>query len=248
MRPVIGITSSQLIETASHGAFTRHSLTKDYSDAIHAAGGIPVILPFYMDVAEDVFSIVDGIILSGGSDVDPALFGDTDIHPQTYDIIPARDALELALATMAIERDKPLLGICRGIQVLNVAMGGTLIQDVPTQYSEELDHRQQTREIPANEPGHTVKVSPGTLLERVYGAVPIPVNSFHHQAVKYDGRGLVATGWSEDGLIEAIENPASTFALGVQWHPELMCQRSKQHLAPFAAIVEACISLAAVPA
>jgi putative glutamine amidotransferase len=245
-RPVIGITSSQFVETASHGRFTRHSLTKDYSDAILAAGGTPIILPFYAELAVDTFELVDGIIVSGGADLDPALFGDVEIHPQTYDIIPERDDAELALARLAIARDKPLLGICRGIQVLNVAMGGSLYQDVPSQFSGSLDHRQQAREIPADEPGHTVSVAPGSLLESVFGSEPIPVNSFHHQAVRDLALNLVASGHSDDGVIEAIEHPGSQFALGVQWHPELMFKRSSQQLAPFTALVEACLKPAPV--
>jgi putative glutamine amidotransferase len=238
-RPVIGITSSQLVESASHGTFTRHSITKDYSDAVLATGGVPIILPFYVDTAEDVFALVDGIILSGGSDLDPALFGETDLHPETYDIIPERDESELGLARLAIERDKPLLGICRGIQVMNVALGGSLYQDVPSQFSDAVAHRQQKREITPDEPGHTVAAAAGSALERIYGSNLVLVNSFHHQAVKDVAPGMVATGWSEDGLIEAIEYPGSSFAIGVQWHPELMFKKSREHLAPFAALVKA---------
>ena len=245
-RPVIGITASQFVETAGHGTFSRHSLTKDYSDAVHAAGGLPLILPFYADLAYDVGALLDGIILSGGSDLDPRLFGDADVHPATYDIIPARDAAELALARMAIERDLPVLGICRGIQTLNVALGGSLYQDVPTQFPESLAHRQQERAIPADLPGHTVTVAPGSLLERTYGSSSIAVNSFHHQAVKDIAPGLTATGWSEDGLIEAIESLSSTYVLGVQWHPELMYKRTSLHQTPFAALVEASLKPAAI--
>jgi putative glutamine amidotransferase len=245
-RPVIGITSSQLVESASHGVFTRHMITKDYSDAVMAAGGLPIILPFYVDIAEDVFALVDGIILSGGSDLNPALFGETDIHPETYEIIPARDESELALARMAIERDKPLLGICRGIQVMNVALGGSLYQDVPSQFSDTVAHRQQKHEISADQPGHSVTVAPGSILEETYGSGSLPVNSFHHQAVNEVAPGMIATGWSEDGLIEAIEYAAAAFALGVQWHPELMFKKSALHLAPFAALVEASRKPAAV--
>lgn len=245
-RPVIGITSSQFVEKASHGTFIRHSLMVDYSDAVQAAGGIPIILPFNAGLAAEIFDLVDGIIVSGGSDLDPALFGDADTHPQTYDIIPERDEAELALARMAIERDKPILGICRGIQVVNVALGGTLYQDIASQFSATIAHRQQAREIPAAEPGHTVTVDPWSLLERVFGPGPVFVNSFHHQAVKDIAPELVANGWSEDGSIEAIERPGSTFALGVQWHPELMFKRSRQQLAPFSALVQACLKPAAI--
>ena len=245
-RPVIGITSSLLVETASHGTFTRHSLTVDYSDAIHAAGGVPIILPFNVELASEMFELVDGIIVSGGADLDPARFGDTEVHPQTYDIIPERDEAELALARMAIERDKPLLGICRGIQVMNVALGGTLYQDIASQFSDSVAHRQQTRAIPAAEPGHTVTVAQGSLLERIFGSGLISVNSFHHQAVKEIAPELAPTGWSDDGTIEAIEHPDARFALGVQWHPELMFKRSSQQLAPFTALVESCLKPAAI--
>ncbi len=245
-RPVIGITSSQLVESASHGTFTRHSLTKDYSDAVLAAGGVPIILPFYPEVAREMFDLVDGIIVSGGADLDPALFGDSDVHPETYDIIPARDVAELELTRLAIARDKPLLGVCRGIQVLNVALGGTLYQDVTSQFSDSMAHRQQMLRIAADEPGHDATLASGTQIQRVFGSGSVSVNSFHHQAVKDVAPQLIATGWSGDGLIEAIERPESAFALGVQWHPELMFKRSPQQLTPFVALVEACLKPATI--
>ena len=188
-----------------------------------------------------MIALVDGLILSGGSDLDPSRFGDTEVHPETYDIIPERDEAELILARMALERDIPVLGICRGIQVLNVAMGGSLYQDVASQYPTSLAHRQQEAQIPADEPGHSVTVLAGSLLERVYGAGPISVNSFHHQAVRDTAPGMVASGLADDGLIEAIELPSASFALGVQWHPELMFERSRPHLAVFSAVVQACL-------
>jgi putative glutamine amidotransferase len=238
-RPIIGITSSQFIETASHGVFPRHSVSRAYSEAVHRAGGIPVILPFFSDVAPDLLDVIDGLILTGGADLDPTRFGEQTVHPKTYDILPDRDEAELQLTTGAIARDLPLLGICRGIQVLNVALGGTLYQDVPDQFSAEIGHRQQEHDIPANESGHSVIVTPGSLLERTYGDGPIPVNSFHHQAVKDVAPGLVASAASADGLIEAIESPGHNFVLGIQWHPELMFAHHVRHLAPFTSLVEA---------
>ena len=238
-RPVIGITSSQFIDTASHGVFPRHSISKAYSEAVYKAGGTPVILPFFGDLAANMLDLIDGLILTGGADIDPARFGDDEVHPKTYDILPDRDEAEIELTRGALARDLPILGICRGIQVLNVAMGGTLYQDVPDQFSAEIEHRQHEEAIPADEAGHTVTVEPGSLLERTYGEESIPVNSFHHQAVKDVAPGLVATGASEDGLIEAVESPDRAFVLGVQWHPELMFARHERHVAPFAALVEA---------
>lgn len=245
-RPVIGITSSQFIETASHGVIPRHSLSKAYSDAVHQAGGTPIILPFIADVASNMLDIIDGLILTGGADIDPARFGEHTVHPKTYDILADRDEAEIRLATGAMERDLPLLGICRGIQVLNVALGGTLYQDVTDQFSAEIGHRQQERSIPVDEPGHSVTVAPGSLLGRTYGAEPISVNSFHHQAVKEVATGLVATGTSPDGLVEAVESAEHTFALGVQWHPELMFARHARHLAPFTSLVAAAARVSAL--
>jgi putative glutamine amidotransferase len=203
------------------------------------AGGVPVILPFVPDAALEMLDVIDGLILSGGSDLDPALFGDTEVHPQTYDILPDRDAAELALAKGALDRDMPILGICRGIQALNVAMGGTLYQDVPDQYSADIAHRQQEESIPADQSGHSVTVEEGSLLERTYGNGPVPVNSFHHQAVKDVAPGLVVSGRSEDGLVEAVESTTHGFVLGVQWHPELMFAADEAHLAPFSSLVQA---------
>lgn len=238
-RPVIALTASQFVDQASHGTFNRHSLTQAYSEAVHAAGGIPVILPFIRDIVDETLGFVNGVILTGGSDLDPSRYGDADVHPATYDIIPARDETELALARAAIERDIPLLGICRGIQAINVAFGGTLIQDVPTQFDPAVGHRQHEQGIAPHEPGHTVKVEPGSRLEAVYGAGPIPVNSFHHQAVKDVAEGWMVSGRADDGLIEAIERPGTLFALGLQWHPELMFAADPLHLQPFSALVEA---------
>jgi putative glutamine amidotransferase len=238
-RPVIGITSSQFLDTASHGVFPRHSVSKAYSEAVHRAGGVPIILPFFPELASEMLALIDGLILTGGADIDPARFGDTEVHPKTYDILPDRDEAVIRLAQGALDRELPLLGICRGIQVLNVAMGGTLYQDVADQFSADIQHRQHEADIPADEPGHLVSVAAGSLLERTYGTSPIPVNTFHHQAVKDVAAGLVASGVADDGLIEAVESPDYAFVLGVQWHPELMFARHERHLAPFSALVTA---------
>jgi putative glutamine amidotransferase len=186
-----------------------------------------------------MLDLIDGLLLTGGADIDPARFGEAEVHPRTYDILPDRDEAEIELTRGALSREIPILGICRGIQVLNVAMGGTLYQDVPDQFSAEIAHRQHEEAIPADEPGHIINVAPNSLLERTYGEGPIGVNSFHHQAVKDLADGLVASGTSEDGLIEAVESPDRAFVLGVQWHPELMFARDERHLSPFAALVAA---------
>ena len=148
-----------------------------------------------------------------------------------------RDALELALVKQAVEQDIPMLCICRGIQVLNVALGGTLIQDIPGQYASEIEHAQQRAGIQKEEPGHTVRVTPGSLLARTYGAETIEVNSFHHQALRDIAPELEINAVSPDEIVESVARPASGWMLGVQWHPEMMFRAHPEHLKPFAALV-----------
>jgi putative glutamine amidotransferase len=238
-RPIIGISSSFFVDNASHGTFNRHSLTAAYSIGVERAGGTPVILPFLPDSVDAYLDLVDGLVLSGGSDFDPARFGDTEVHPATYDILPDRDEAEIRLVQGAVERKMPLLGICRGIQAIAVALGGTLIQDVPTQFSGEIGHRQQEHGIEPPEPGHSVEIAPGTRVAEMYGAGTTGVNSFHHQAVRQAPHGYVVSARSADGLIEAIESTDSCFVVGLQWHPEVMFEAHAEHLAPFEALVEA---------
>jgi len=238
-KPVIGISSSYFVDNASHGSFNRHSITAAYSLAIARAGGTPIILPFIPDAVPGYLDLVDGLILSGGSDFDPARFGETEVHPATYDIVPDRDEAEIRLIQGAKARDIPVLGICRGVQAIAVALGGTLIQDVPTQFSTEIGHRQHEQNIPAAQAGHGIQIEPGSAVHRIYGNETVGVNSFHHQAVKEVPEGFIVSARSEDGLIEAIENTGPCFVVGLQWHPELMFEADGQHLGPFAALVEA---------
>ncbi len=162
----------------------------------------------------------------------------TDVHEKTAGIHEGRDALELELARKAVERDIPTLCICRGIQILNVALGGTLYQDVADQFSAELSHRQQDLSIPKDEPGHDVTAMPGSLLANTYGAETVQVNSFHHQSIRDIAPELRLSATSSDGSIEGVEHPDKTFVLGVQWHPEMMFQSHSEHLKPFSTLVE----------
>ena len=236
-KPVIGITPTPMDDQQPHGSFTRYAIATGYTEAVEAAGGVPLVIPPQQGNIDAILSIVDGVILSGGGDIDPALYGDSDLHEKTYGIHAGRDDLELAIAKEAVERDLPVLCICRGIQVLNVALGGTLIQDVPDQYSSEIQHRQQDEGIPKEEPGHRVSVSPGSLLEQTYGTSEIEVNSFHHQAIKDLAPGLEINGVATDEIVEAVSHPESTWILGVQWHPEMMFRDHPEHLKPFSALV-----------
>lgn len=246
-KPVIGITPSPMEDSQSHGTFNRYATATTYTEAVEAAGGVPLIIPPQTGNIAEILSVVDGLLLSGGGDIDPALYGDDTRHEKTYGIHAGRDDLELALAREAVARDIPLLCICRGIQVLNVAMGGTLIQDVPDQYSTEIEHAQQNAGIRKEDPGHTVAVTPGSLLERTYEAATIEVNSFHHQALKDVAPGLSIDAVAPDEIVESVSAASNRWILGVQWHPEMMFREHPEHLKPFQALVEQAASSRQTP-
>lgn len=231
-----------------HGSFNQYSIADTYTTAVEAAGGVPIVIPPQVDNAAQLASIVDGFVFSGGGDIDPAAYGDTEIHEKTYGIHHGRDELEFALLREAIDHGIPTFCICRGIQVLNVVRGGTLYQDVEEQYSNAIQHRQQANEIPREDPSHTVSVDAGSLLAEVYGSTRIAVNSFHHQGIKDVGEGLATIATTDDGLVESLTLPGHPWLLGVQWHPEMMYAAHDEHLRPFKGLVEAALKQAAVPA
>ena len=219
-RPLIGIPSP--IERARWGAWDEpaHVLNRSYVDAVHRAGGAAVILPADPDWVTDpdqALDLIDGLLLAGGVDVDPQFYG-AERHPETKRTVPERDTIEIALARRALERDMPLLGICRGMQLINVALGGTLHQHLP----DVVGHGEHRRVIGsfANS-DHDVELEPGSLAARAAGEEVHVTKSHHHQGVDRLGEGLVVTGRSMlDDLPEAVEIPDRRFALGVQWHPE----------------------------
>jgi putative glutamine amidotransferase len=192
----------------------------DYEESIRRAGGEVRILDLAKDSPADVVNSVDGILLPGGGDVLPAIYGEKP-HPTFEPAEPGRDEFELELTRRAIDADLPLFAICRGIQVLNVARGGTLVQHIPDQLRDALNH---TLREPTYAIAHDVWIAEGSVLERVMRerleSDTCPVNSRHHQAVKAVGEGLVVTATAPDGVIEAVEDPTKRFCLGVQWHPE----------------------------
>lgn len=216
----------------------RITINQDYLDALRRAGALPVLLPLAEDTAawEEMLRRVDGLLLSGGADLCPASYGEEPL-PVCGETAPLRDAEELYLCRRALEMKKPLLAICRGHQVLNCALGGTLYQDIAAQYSDSISH---PRHDTPRDPVHPVSVTPGSRLAAITGRSALQVNSRHHQAVKDLGRGLTVSARAEDGLIEAIEYPAAPFALGVQWHPEALSDRYAEAQALFNAFVEAC--------
>ncbi|MDQ3656156.1 MAG: gamma-glutamyl-gamma-aminobutyrate hydrolase family protein [Chloroflexota bacterium] len=240
-KPLIGITPSPSLDTLSHGTFQRYTLNAAYADAVVTAGGVPVVLPFQDDISASLLDHLDGVLLSGGADVSPTLFGTSSVHPETYGVSPERDQFELDLLLRALQREAPVLGICRGIQVLNVALGGTLIQDISSEYLTEdpIVHRQQETGITANQPGHTVMISEGNILRDRIGAASLPVNSFHHQAIDRLATSLEPIAHAADGTIEAVVMADRQFVLGVQWHPELMFVDHPMHLVPFRMLIDA---------
>jgi putative glutamine amidotransferase len=215
-RPRIGVS----LDSEGPGGYSKmpwYALRQNYADAVVAAGGLPLPLPHEPDSADAYLDNLDGVVITGGNfDVDPALFGAETKHAtvQTKD---RRTAFELALVRGALARDLPVLGICGGQQLLNVVLGGTLIQHIPDEVPDALAHEQPN---PRTEPGHEVRVVAETLLHRICGGATLNVNSAHHQAAKDVGAGVVINAWAPDGVIEGIEAPGYRFCLGVEWHPE----------------------------
>jgi putative glutamine amidotransferase len=232
-QPVIGLT----LDHEPAGGWSKYpwyAVRENYCNAVRHAGGLPVLLPHEPDAAELYLDRIDGLIVTGGGfDVDPALFGAASRHP-TVTTKDRRTAFELAATRGALAREMPVLGICGGQQLLNVALGGTLIQHIPDEVPGALAHRQTN---PRDEPGHDVRIVPGTLLHRLAGTDRLPVNSAHHQSVKDAGPGVVVDAIAEDGVVEGIEDPRRRFCLGVQWHPEFEINAADRHI--FRAFVDA---------
>ncbi len=226
MRPLIGITTYE--QPARWGVWDLPAalIPAAYVEAVRRAGGRPVLVPPSEDGVEETLDVLDGIIFSGGADVDPSIYG-AEPHPETDSPQAHRDAGELALLRAALQRDLPTLAICRGFQLLNVVRGGDLIQHLP----EEVGH-QAHKEVPGEFSEHPVEVKEGTRLASVIGARS-DVTSHHHQAVGRIGEGLVETAWAADGTLEGLEDPSRRFTVGVQWHPE-----ASEDAALFEALVE----------
>lgn len=220
--PVIGITGNYTQETCT--------LAEGYYQSVLKAGGIPFIIPpFYeTDRLGELLDRLDGIIFSGGGDINPLLLGEEPIK-ELHSITPERDQQELLLARLAYDRQIPMLGICKGIQIINAALGGTLYQDIHTQMEGiRIKHNQdQDRRYPS----HQVTISRGSILEKIFGT-ELAVNSFHHQACKSAAPGLKVTAMSSDGVIEAIESDEFKSIMGVQWHPETYILRNSTEMLP----------------
>jgi putative glutamine amidotransferase len=211
-----------------------------YCEGINNAGGIGLLLPVTQDTDEldDIIEKCEGFLISGGPDVDAVIYGENNL-PFNGEISPYRDFSEIYLIKKAIELNKPIFGICRGIQIMNVAMGGTLYQDIHSQIKDReiLKHSQAA---PKWYPTHKINIQEGTRLFEIFEKQSIGVNSYHHQAVKDIAPGFTISSRSEDGIIESMEYNNHIFAIGVQWHPELMWQEDNSFLSLFEEFVSCC--------
>lgn len=239
MKPVIGITASILLREQGISAGTERTfVNNDYIEAVIRAGGIPVILPIMSEDDLIAMSInsVDGIIFSGGVDINPLFYQEEPV-PKLGEVFVERDEYEFKAVKAAYQSGKPILGICRGIQLLNVVFGGSLYQDLETQYpSTVAKHVQEARRDVKT---HSVVIEKDTLLNKIMGTTAIQTNSFHHQAVKSVAPGFRVCARAADGVIEGIEKQDYPFLLGVQWHPEGMFSKHDEMLRLFTALVKA---------
>lgn len=229
-RPVIGIT------TYGRNAKGRFHLPGAYVDAVRAGGGLPLLLPPGEPFPEDILKRIDGLILAGGDDIDPRLYGGM-LHPAIERIDPERDAFELALARAALDDDLPVLGICRGHQMLNVATGGDLIPHLPERQRNGVAHRgDNEREVI-----HPVQIVPGSRLAKILGAAEVPTVSLHHQGMDQIDPQWRPCAYAPDGLVEAQEHLRHPWMFAVQWHPE-MDYREPAQLRIFQALVAAALA------
>lgn len=237
--PLIGIPAASLDPAPNPGA-CYFQFSGNYPDALAASGALPVIIPLGLpeDLLRELFERLDGLLLAGGVDVAPEEYGETP-HPKLGNVDRARDVTELTVARWALAADLPILGICRGIQTLNVAAGGSLYQDLAAQFPNASCHTFTPRESPWERPTHHVDVAAGSRLAAILGTERLAVNSFHHQAVKQPAPGFIPTARADDGVVEGVEDPARRFVVGVQWHPEGMFQTDPLARQLFAAFVEA---------
>lgn len=224
-RPTIGVTTQTLQAIDGIPAGLPHSVVMNerYYEAVAAAGGAPVLVPLLKDdeALRATYEACDGILIPGGVDMDPSTYGEAP-HEKLGRIDTERDRVELQLARWSIEDHKPLLGLCRGLQVINVAQGGTLYQDLDAQLTGAIRHDYfPTYGFERDHLSHDVAVAPASRLRSLVDTEQLPVNSMHHQGVKQLGRGLVACARASDGLIEAVESPNGHWMIGVQWHPEV---------------------------
>lgn len=225
--PLIGITAGNDPRTPG-----QYVIRWDYVRSIEQAGGIPVILaPSGAALHSRLTTRLDGLVLTGGVDIEPSAYGEA-FHPSVTRVSPERDEFEFKLTKTSLQQKMPILAICRGLQVLNVVMGGSLVQDIPTMIQSEISHDDSKRQ--RHELAHQITLKTGSRLYEILKMEKLWVNSFHHQSAKQLGHGLIPVAWADDEVIEAVELPDSHFVIGVQWHPESFWNQG----ATFAALFE----------
>jgi putative glutamine amidotransferase len=250
MKPVIGICADYSyglsgVYEGFGSIFEWQLASNDYVKAVEKAGGIPMIIPVFSDTnnIENIIDIVDGVIFAGGADIEPKHYGEN-VGDKIGQIIPERDRQELQLARNIIEKSKvPVLGVCRGYQLLNVVCGGTLYQDlsqVPQELRNDNVINHSMKGSPKYNPVHEVQVNKKSKFYKIFNKEKIGVNSYHHQAVKDVADAFEVATVSPDGIVEAIEMKEDRFVLGVQWHPEMLGERNEEQLLIFKALVNAC--------
>jgi putative glutamine amidotransferase len=233
-KPVIGLTLDHE-DPGGYSKFSWYAMRENYFSAVARAGGLPIALPHEPEQTAEYLALIDGLVVTGGNfDVDPALFGAEERH-DSVSTKDRRTEFELAITRAAHAADMPALGICGGQQLMNVALGGTLIQHIPDTIPNALAHEQPN---PRNEAGHAVALTPGTLLYQTTERAEMQVNSAHHQAVEAAAPGLKINALAPDGVIEGIEDPARRWFIGVQWHPEFAIDAGDVRL--FDSFVAAC--------
>ncbi|MBL0941621.1 MAG: gamma-glutamyl-gamma-aminobutyrate hydrolase family protein [Alphaproteobacteria bacterium] len=215
-KPVIGLTLDWMDE-GGYSKYPWYAMRENYCTAVAQAGGSPILLPHHEEEIEAYLNVIDGLIITGGDfDVDPALYGQVPSHPRVL-VKEKRCKFEYLLTKKALELDIPLLGICGGHQLLNVVLGGVLIQHIPAEYETSVAHEQRN---PRHESGHSIVIHPQTRLAQIVEQSEALVNSAHHQAIKSVADGVIVNAIASDGIIEGIEDPRRHFCMGVQWHPE----------------------------
>lgn len=221
MKPLIGITTGEIYNLASPWSPEAYGQSYTYSDAIIRAGGAPVLIPITADTdtLKRVYDVVDGILFAGGNDINPKLYGE-EASVYTKDVSNKRDDLETKLLEWTMRDKKPMLAICRGAQLWNALLGGSLYQDILTEIPNASDHDISTKRENLEHLAHTLKVDTTSRLAGIIDSATISANSHHHQALKVLGDGIKASAWAEDGIIEAIEGSGDSYAIGLQCHPE----------------------------
>ncbi len=225
-KPIVGvILDFEEGGESKYSPFPFYALRKNYFDAISLAGGLPVAIPYDNSAIEQYLNILDGLVIAGGNfDIPPSFYGDNEIH-QTVTTNEARTNFEFSLTKKFIDENKSVLGICGGMQLINVVCGGSLYQDIPSQISGAFNHEVKDRLKAA----HNIEISENSMLYKIVKSTKLGVNTSHHQAVKKVADGFIASAKAEDGVVEAIENPSKKFVLGTQWHPEYLISEEEKN-------------------